>query len=163
MGTAAGRGGGGREPPEGAGGPGRGEGGGAGRGPGWSAGTGWWRQVGRAGGRGEPRGVTAGSGGAGRGGGGERPGLGRPASRAPGAGTAVEVVSAVIISLAGVSGKLGRRKGEECNFSQLGKPKVVSGYCCPPPRGEARAGACRKYQLVSFHKGQMVAGSLGLY
>lgn len=78
----------------------------------------------------------------------------------------MEVVSAVIISLAGVSGKPGRRKGEECNFSQLGKPKVVSGYCCPllpGVGGEARAAACRKYQLVSFHKGQMVAGSLGLH
>lgn len=95
--------------------------------------------------------------------GGAQPELGRLATRAPGAGTAVEVVSAVIISLAGVSGKLGRRKGEECNFSQLGKPKVVSGYCCPLPRGEARAAAGRKYQLVSFHKGQMVAGSLGFY
>lgn len=39
------------------------------------------------------------------------PGPGRPASRAPGAGTAVEVVSAVIISLAGVSAKLGEEEG----------------------------------------------------
>lgn len=67
---------------------------------------------------------------------GSRAGAGRGGRSGPPPGLGLEVGRAVIISRAGSAGG---RKGEECNFSQLGEPGGGSGY----GRGEVQEVAAR--------------------